>query len=50
MTKISQTIFITADDINVIDGKITVKKGSFYFNGKKYNIENGDIKHENENI
>lgn len=50
MTKISQTIFITADDIDVVDGKITVKKGTFYFNSKKYTIENGEIKNENGNL
>lgn len=46
MNKIQITIWATAEEIEMVDNKITVKKGSFYYNNKKYMIENGEIKSE----
>lgn len=43
MNKIQITIWATAEEIAMIDNKITVKKGNFYYNNKKYIIENGNI-------
>ncbi len=43
MNKIQMTIYVTANEIDVKDNKIVPKTGSFYFNGKKYGIKNGDI-------
>jgi hypothetical protein len=44
MSKIQITIWATAEEIAMVDNKITVKTGSFYYNNKKYMIENGEIK------
>ena len=44
MNKIQVNIYISAEECGIENGKICVKKGSFYFNNKKYEIENGDIK------
>lgn len=44
MNKLQITIWANAKQIEMVDNKITVKDGDFYFNGKKYYIENGEIK------
>ena len=46
MTKLQQTIFITAKDIKLENTKIIVENGEFYFQGKKYKIANGEITKE----
>lgn len=46
MNKLQITIWATTEEPEIKDGKLTVKKGSFYWNGKKYLIENGEIKKE----
>lgn len=44
MTKLQQNIYITATDVECVDGKLIVKSGEFYFQGNKYTIENKEIK------
>lgn len=44
MNKITMNLYITADDVKIENQKIIPTKGYFYFNGKKYEIENGEIK------
>lgn len=43
MTKLQQTIYITATDIKVENNKLQVENGEFYFQGKKYKITNSEI-------
>ncbi len=43
MTKLQQTIYITATDVKVENNKLKVENGEFYFQGKKYKIANGEI-------
>ena len=50
MNKTPITIWVTIEEPEIKDNKIVVKKGTFYYNNKKYTIENGDIKNENGNI
>lgn len=47
MNKTPITIWVTIEEPEIKDNKIVVKKGTFYYNNKKYFIENGDIKNEN---
>lgn len=46
MTKLQQTIYITATEIDVESEskKLIVVNGEFYFQGKKYLIANKEIK------
>ena len=46
MTKIQQTIYISAKDVEIKDNKLVVKNGEFYFQDKKYYITDGQIKGE----
>ena len=52
MTKTPITIWVNIDEPAIENGKIVVKKGNFYYNGKKYLIEYGNIYRETtiENI
>ena len=43
MNKISTTIYITTEKIEIKNNKIFTISGEFYFQGKKYKIENGEI-------
>lgn len=44
MTKLQQSIYITATDIEIENNKVVVKNGEFYFQGKKYIIADKEIK------
>ena len=45
MTKLQQTIYITATEIEIGEkNQILVKTGEFYFQGKKYTIAEKQIK------
>lgn len=44
MNKIQVTLWVNAEKIDVQDNKIMCVKGNFYYNNKKYTIENGEIK------
>lgn len=45
MTKLQNTIYITATEIEVGENnKLIVKNGEFYFQGKKYTIADKEIK------
>lgn len=43
MEKIQKILFVTPSQLEIKDNKIFVVKGEFYFQGKKYLIENGEI-------
>lgn len=43
MEKIQKTLFVTPNQIQMKDNKIFIVKGEFYFQGKKYFIDNGEI-------
>lgn len=44
MNKTPITIWVNIDEPGIINNKIVVKRGSFYYNNKKYIIDNGEIK------
>lgn len=46
MNKTPVTIWVNIDIPEIKDNKVIVKKGNFMYNGKKYIIENGEIKPE----
>lgn len=48
MNKQICTLYITPRDITVKDGKILIKEGEFYFQGKKYEIKNSEITTDNK--
>lgn len=43
MNKTPITLWVTIKEPAIENGKIIVKKGEFYYNGKKYVIDNGEI-------
>lgn len=43
MNKTPITLWVNIEEPAIEFGKIVVKKGNFYYNGNKYNIENGKI-------
>ena len=49
MNKTPITIWVNIEEPAIENGKIVVKKGNFYYNGKKYNLENGNIVPYSEN-
>lgn len=46
MNKTPITIWVNIEEPEIENGKIVVKKGSFYYNHKLYRIENGEIKND----
>lgn len=46
MNKTPITIWVNIEEPAIENGKIVVKKGNFYYNGKKYILENGEIYRE----
>lgn len=50
MNKTPITIWVNIEEPAIENGKIVVKKGNFYYNNKKYLIENGNIKSETESV
>lgn len=46
MNKLQQVIYITATKVDIKDNKIIAINGEFYFQGKKYLIDNGCIVNE----
>lgn len=48
MTKLQQTIYITATKVDIENNKIIAIEGEFYFQGKKYEIKNKEIVAENK--
>ena len=49
MNKTPITIWVNIEEPAIENGKIVVKKGNFYHNGKKYKLENGNIVPYSEN-
>lgn len=48
MNKTTITIWVNIEEPAIENGKIVVKRGNFYYNGKKYILENGVIYREME--
>lgn len=46
MNKTPITFWVNIEIPEIKDNKVVVKKGNFMYNGKKYIIENGEIKPE----
>lgn len=46
MNKTPITIWVNIEEPAIENGKIVVKRGNFYYNGKKYILENGEIYRE----
>lgn len=44
MNKTPVTIWVNIIEPEIVNNKVVVKKGNFYYNNKLYEIENGEIK------